>query len=78
MGSVGNSLDKTLACCAIVKGEYGEHSTTPFSVEIVRLPYDIEKSIRLARDSGMPETKAYEYELRTARYRGLPPPRSDA
>ncbi len=73
IGSVGNPLDKTLASYAVLHGEYGSNASAPFSAEIVRLPYDIEKAIRRARESFMPEMDQYETELRTARYRGLPP-----
>jgi len=73
IGSVGNPLDKPLACYAVIEGDYGSENSAPFSVEIVRLPYDIERELRLARDSGMPEMDLWETELRTARYRGLPP-----
>ena len=73
IGSVGNPLDKTLACYAVIEGDSGGDNSSPFSVEIVRLPYDIEKELKLARDSGMPEMDLWEIELRTARYRGIPP-----
>ncbi len=73
IGSVGNPLDKPLASYGILEGDPGADGATPFSVEIVRLEYDIEQEVRRARDSGMPEMHLWETELRTARYRGLPP-----
>jgi hypothetical protein len=33
------------------------------------LPYDIDLAVKLAYDSGMPEIKEWENELRTAVYR---------
>ena len=73
VGSVGNPLDKTLACYAVMQGEYVGENGASFSVEIIRVPYDIEESLRRAHQLSMPEIKEYELELRTARYRGLPP-----
>ncbi|GIP24674.1 metallophosphoesterase [Paenibacillus sp. J22TS3] len=70
-GSVGNPLDMTQASYAILEGEYGSRETAPFSVQLVRVPYDIEQAIQEAADVQMPLLKEYAQELRTARYRGL-------
>jgi protein phosphatase len=67
VGSVGNPLDMTLACYAILEGA-DRHG--PLSVAIVRVPYDIERAIAGAEAVGMPELEAYAKELRTAVYRG--------
>ena len=75
IGSVGNPLDKPLACYEILEGKYGSGDIAPFSVNLVRLPYDIDLAVRRAHDSHMPDIEPYEIELRTARYRGLPPSR---
>ncbi len=72
-GSVGNPLDQPLACYVVMEGSYGSESPAPFSINLVRLPYDIDLAIKRAYDSGMPDIKPYESELRTARYRGLKP-----
>jgi protein phosphatase len=72
-GSVGNPLDKALASYVILAGGFGGERGAPFEVEIIRIPYDIELALRRARDAGMPEMDQWETELRTARYRGLPP-----
>jgi protein phosphatase len=69
-GSVGNPLDVPTACYVVMEGNYGSPVEDTFSLEIVRLPYDIETEISLARRSGMPDIEAYEIELRTAQYRG--------
>jgi protein phosphatase len=73
VGSVGNPLDQPLACYWIMEGNYGSEATAPFSLSLVRLPYDIDLAVRRAYDSGMPEIKQWEDELRTARYRLLKP-----
>ena len=73
-GSVGNPLDITEACYAVLEGQVGSTSPGPWTISLVRVPYDIEESIRQAERSGMPDIEAYKTELRTARYRGLPAP----
>lgn len=71
-GSVGNSLDMTLASYVIMEGVYGAHKEGPFSLQFVRVPYDIEAAIRDAEDRGMPLLEPYAIELRTGQYRGKP------
>lgn len=70
-GSVGNPLDVALACYAILEGRYGAQEPHPWSLQFVRLPYDIEAEINVAEVSGMPTLDHYKSELRTALYRGL-------
>ena len=72
-GSVGNPLDLPLASYAILEGQYDSPTPGPFSVQLMRVPYDIELAIQQAADEQMPELALYANELRTARYRGLPP-----
>lgn len=69
-GSVGNSLDSTLASYAIIEGSYGSHEQSSFSINFVRVPYDIELAISQAQEIDMPCLEPYAVELRTARYRG--------
>ena len=73
VGSVGNPLDQPLACYCILEGHYSSEAPAPFSLSLVRLPYDIDLAVKRAYDSGMPEIKQWEDELRTARYRLLKP-----
>lgn len=72
-GSVGNPLDVPLASYAILEGQYAGETVAPWSINILRVPYDIEAAIRDGYASGMPDPDAYAAELRTARYRKLPP-----
>ena len=72
-GSIGNPLDTPLAAYAILEGVEGSDRAAPFGIQIVRVPYDIERAIRDADESGMPQLDAYASELRTAVYRGLRP-----
>jgi predicted phosphodiesterase len=71
-GSVGNPLEITQASYAIMEGDYGSEALSPFSVAIVRVPYDIEKAVAEALASDMPFIEEYVNELRTAEYRGKP------
>jgi protein phosphatase len=68
-GSVGNPLDIPQATYAILHGEYGSRNPGPFSIEIARVPYDIEKEINIATEMGMPYVEPYALELREAVYR---------
>ncbi|MFT4416141.1 metallophosphoesterase family protein [Fredinandcohnia humi] len=72
VGSVGNPLDMTQATYAILHGAYQSKDTAPFSIEIVRVPYDIEREIQIAQEMEMPYLDAYAKELREAVYRGAP------
>ncbi|WP_412969188.1 metallophosphoesterase family protein [Fredinandcohnia sp. 179-A 10B2 NHS] len=72
VGSVGNPLDMTQASFAILHGDYQSREIAPFSIEIVRVPYDIEKEIQIAKDMEMPNIEPYAKELREGIYRGAP------
>lgn len=69
-GSVGNPLDLPLASYAILSGTLDSQKPAAFSIDFVRLPYDIEAEINEARTLDVPEFDAYAVELRTAVYRG--------
>lgn len=70
-GSVGNALDEPTAAYVVLEGISGGKRTDPLRYEIVRVPYDIEAEIKVARKSGMLEVEEYAVELRTGVYRGL-------
>ncbi|MDM5189039.1 metallophosphoesterase family protein [Bacillus sp. DX4.1] len=70
-GSVGNPLEITQASYLIFEGAYNQKEAASFSIQLVRVPYDIELAIRLAREIEMPEIEPYIQELTTAKYRGL-------
>ncbi|TDE95967.1 metallophosphoesterase [Occultella glacieicola] len=69
-GSVGNPLDEPTACYVILEGVPDGVPSDPFGVQFVRIGYDVEAEIEVARRLGMPELDAYAIELRTAVYRG--------
>lgn len=62
-GSVGNPLDEPTASYLILDGGAG-HPVW----ELVRVPYDIEAELAVARELGMPHYDPWEHELRTAEY----------
>jgi predicted phosphodiesterase len=70
VGSVGNPLDEPVPSYTILEGVPDEPEPAPFGLQIVRVPYDAEAEIAVATRLGMPETKPYARELRTAVYRG--------
>jgi len=79
VGSAGNPLDEPAPSYAILEGVPDGTRADPFALTFVRVPYDIEAEIEVARTLGMPMLEAYASELRTAVYRGLgvsPAPRS--
>lgn len=73
VGSVGNPLDVTQASYAILEGTYGNDAPSPFSIQLIRVPYDIERAIRQAEEVQMPDLQPYINELRTGHYRGAAP-----
>lgn len=50
-GSVGNSFCTSNACYAILRGAMHGKAPSPFSVEFVSLPYDVEKAIANAKEA---------------------------
>lgn len=70
-GSVGNPLDLTQASYCILEGVPGSKENAPFSIQFVRVPYDIERAVAQAEKAGVPSLDYYVRELRTAIYRGL-------
>lgn len=67
VGSVGNPLDEPTPSYVILEG--GDASD-PFSIQFVRVPYDIEAEVAVAQSLRMPTRDVWATELRTAVYRG--------
>lgn len=72
-GSVGNPLDFPESSYVLMKGHLGDKEPIPYSIEFIRVPYEIEEAVNRAREAGMPESEPYIKELRTAVYRGKQP-----
>lgn len=62
-GSVGNPLDEPVPSYLLLDDDTGE-----LRREIIRVPYDIEAELAVARAVGMPQYDFWEQELRTAVY----------
>ncbi|WP_343035831.1 metallophosphoesterase family protein [Isoptericola sediminis] len=67
-GSVGNALDEPSAAYVVLAGVPGP-DPAPFGLQVVRLPYDVESELAVARDLDMPQYGPWERELRTAVHR---------
>ncbi len=72
IGSVGNPLDYPQASYAILEGNYNSNKVDGFSINVIRVPYDIELSIEQAKAEKLPDLERYAEELRTAVYGGDP------
>ena len=72
IGSVGNPLDYPQASYAVLEGNYDLNKVGAFSINIIRIPYDIELSVAQAEAEGLPYLETYSTELRTAVYGGDP------
>nr|WP_233494207.1 metallophosphoesterase family protein [Renibacterium salmoninarum] len=71
VGSTGNPLDEPTASYLILEGTLNGSVRDGFSMQFVRVPYDLEAEIAVAQELGMPELQAYAIELRTTVHRGL-------
>ncbi|GAB4058701.1 metallophosphoesterase family protein [Catellatospora paridis] len=69
-GSVGNSMDDPTPVYVIMEGVFGSAAEAPFSIQFVRVPYDVDAELAVARAMGMPEYAEYESEIRHGVYRG--------
>lgn len=65
VGSVGNPLDIPLATYAILSGSFESRQRAAFSVQFVRMEYDVERAIQDAVDAGSPQSEEWAVELRT-------------
>jgi predicted phosphodiesterase len=77
VGSVGNCLGDPVPSYVILEGVYGAAEPGPFSVQFVRVPYDVEAELAVTHELAMPSAEYWEGELRTGVYRanqkaGLP------
>jgi len=69
-GSVGNSMGDPTPVYVILEGVPDSAEEAPFSIQFVRVPYDVEAELAVARDLGMPELEGYTLEIRDGIYRG--------
>jgi len=69
-GSVGNSMGDPTPVYVILEGVLDSPDEAPFSIQFVRVPYDVDAELAYTREVGMPELEAYELEIRHGIYRG--------
>ncbi|GIG29621.1 metallophosphoesterase family protein [Cellulomonas marina] len=69
-GSAGNPLDGPVPSYAVLEGVPGGTLDDPFVLTLVRVPYDVEAELDVARAVGMPALREWEIELRTGIFRG--------
>ncbi|GAA1673290.1 metallophosphoesterase family protein [Glycomyces endophyticus] len=74
VGSVGNCLADPTPSYVILEGVPDAARPAPFSIQFVRVPYDRDAEIAVARRSGMPDADVWEVELRTGVYRAFQRP----
>lgn len=84
IGSVGNPLEISLpqiltdenmkeltqAHYCILEGTIDSKEKKPLGIQFVRVPYDIEEELALAKKNNIPGYEQYELELRMGKYRG--------
>lgn len=85
IGSVGNTIEMTnpvddedmseitQAHYCIIEGELNSKEKSSLAIQFIRVPYDIEEELEIARNNNIPDYQAYETELRQAKYRGKDP-----
>lgn len=84
VGSVGNAVESpnydetitnmeetTQSYYCILEGEYGSKQRSSIGIQFIRVPYDIQKEIALAKKNGAPSIDSYIMELTRAKYRFL-------
>ena len=69
-GSVGNPLDINQSSYVILRENPSDNPKDFPELCFVRVAYDVEEELSIAKQSGMPAFREYQQELRTARYRG--------
>jgi len=69
-GRLGNSMGDPTPVYVILEGVMDGADEAPFSIQFVRVPYDVEAELAVARAMGMPELEGYTIEVREGIYRG--------
>jgi predicted phosphodiesterase len=69
-GSVGNCMGDPTPLYCILEGVVGSAEPAPWALSFVRVPYDVDAELAVARRLGVPRYDGYEAELRHGVYRG--------
>jgi predicted phosphodiesterase len=70
-GAVGNCMGDPTPLYCILEGMVDSERPAPWSIAYVRVPYDVEAELAVAREMGLPHYDGYELELRHGLYRGV-------
>lgn len=66
-GSVGAPYDGIpQASYIVLEGVVDSREAGPFGIQMLRVPYDIEKAVSIAEGVGLPNLDRFRYEMRTA------------
>ncbi len=77
-GSVGNCMHDPTPVYVILEGVLDSPDDAPFSIQFVRVPYDVDAEMAAATAMGLPELAGYELEIRHGIYRrNLTEPEAD-
>ena len=68
-GSVGNCMHDPTPVYVILEGVLDSPVDAPFSIQFVRVPYDVDAELAAATAMGAPELAGYELEIRHGIYR---------
>ena len=71
-GSVGNCMHDPTPVYVILEGVLDSPDDAPFSIQFVRVPYDVDAELAVATAMGLPELAGYELEIRHGIYRAQP------
>lgn len=71
VGSLGNPLDSKDSSYVILRGDLGSRAISPYSIEFVKVPYDISKTVQDVKNTDMPLSKEYIFEITTGKFRLL-------
>ena len=69
-GSAGNAMGDATASYCVIEGHLDEPGPAPWALTFVRVPYDVDAELAVARELGVPDFPGYESELRLGVYRG--------
>ena len=70
-GSVGNCMGDPTPMYCILEGVLDSPDPAPWAITYVRVPYDVDAELAVAREVGVPHYDGYELELRHGLYRGV-------
>ena len=68
IGSVGNPLDICQASYVILEGDESNQINAGFNIQFIRLVYDIDRAVEMAKEANVPDLDGYISELKYAKY----------